>query len=390
MRSFRSFVTACFFLSLLVILVRPALADDSRGHGAIYVSPSSQRIGWARSLGSDGEADRLALAECRGGIFSNETMARYNENRAGQAAMANDALPPGTQVQDCSFVIKFDSESNHACAGFAFEPDGGYSKGSREPDEAGVRRDLARESYSQTFVVCNDEKPVQGGILGFFDKLAKALATPTPAPVRTPRPYVPTSAPFIAPIPPISVTGGVAPNAIRIRNTYEKGLNFTVMCPNEAQPHSYHIEPGLAQTIGAADWNQSCSQFTIAISTPANDGSKTEVQHLINGGAVYELFYDADRGQYDVHVARVPMTVVNGTTHSVIYRVVCPDRPETSITIASGATNTSGLPCAAGEIAILTVADNGDRTDKRYPVTDGRTYTIQVDERRGYLILVPR
>jgi hypothetical protein len=387
--NFKSVVTALFSLSLLFALFAPARADDSRGHGSIYYSPSAYRYGWARSLESDKTARRVAYAMCQGGpAISSEALSRYGEKRAGAGVMSATPVAIDIAVSDCVEVDKFRSESNHQCEGFAWYSNGRYAKYVRESDIGSVNRGLADFPPLNKFAVCNDEASVQGGILGFFDKLAKALATPTPAPVPTAAPYVAPVTPYVAPIPPIYNGGGaVMQDSIRFRNTFNQRLSFTLKCPNENATHSISVAAGDIRTVSANEWNASCSQYNFAITIPHGDGSTSEVDHLLAGGTTYELFYDAARSTYDTRPAAMPMTVVNRTQQSVIYHVQCPNQQKTDVTLAPGAADASGLACGTGEILIGTGSET-DAVVNHYPVVNGRAYAIQSDA-NGILIIVP-
>ncbi len=377
----------CLTVTLLFVASAvPAIAQSDRGHGAIYYSASGHRIGWAKSLDSDDVADRSARAECVGGTFDSVMMARYNARTAGPAATAQGALPMSVAVNDCRKIIKFDSKSNHQCAGFGYNPDGSISNGTRERDYASVQSDLS--GWSQTFIICNDDKSVSGGIIGFLDALDRALngSTRTPAPAPAP-----TAPPYVAPIPPLPYGGytGVFgnPKSITLFNTTPNQLQFTIQCPTETSGHFYVLDTKVRQTLNASDWNQSCVTFSIAITTQNPDGSSTEVDKVLDGGASYEFFVNGTKNALDVRRAMQPMTIVNDVASPIQYRVICPNAAPIDLTIAANGTDTSGLPCPTGSIRIAS-GTNTDATYRTFPVVNGATYHITYDATAQVLNLV--
>jgi hypothetical protein len=156
----KSWASASLLAAVVIFISAvPGLAQQGGGHGAIYYSPSAHRIGWAKNLPSDQNADNAAFAFCRGGTMDALTNQEFSEQRAGASATA--AGPPlATVVSDCSRVIKFDSSSDHRCAGFGFSRNA-VSRGVRDRDRAAVERDLA-SSWGSAFVACNDNGPVIG------------------------------------------------------------------------------------------------------------------------------------------------------------------------------------------------------------------------------------
>jgi hypothetical protein len=369
--------------ALLVLLVVAAAAlpatAQSRGHGSIYYSPATQRIGWAKSLADDSAADHVASAFCRGGRIDSDSLQTFSTGQGG--ASATGAGPSIDVVaSDCSKVYKFDSDDNHQCAGFGFNGNGGYSKGSRESDRAKVLSDLS--SWPETFVICNDDQSVSGiqSFANALGDLARALhgggsTTDTPSTKLATAPIA----------PPVSPSGS---NAIVFSNGTPISLAYGVKCTNEAAFHTFTIASLASQSIDAASWGISCPSYNVQLATPpAADGSSTTVNKTLSPGGPYQIIFNAQTGAYDITTAPAGVTIVNDVSEPVNFTLGCPSAAGSTYTLAAGQSQTFTAPCP-GETLTVSTGTNASNVSKTFPLTSGRTYHLQSDPNTSIITLV--
>jgi hypothetical protein len=352
----------------------PATAED-RGHGSIYYSPSTQRIGWAKSLGDDSTADHVASAFCRGGQIDSDSLQTFSTGQGG--ASATGAGPSINVVaSDCFKVDKFDSGDNHQCAGFGFNGNGGYSKGSRESDRTKVLGDLS--SWPETFVICNDDQSVSGiqsfaNALGDLARVLHGGGSTTDS-----------SQKIVSP-PPVSPSGS---DAILFSNGTPTSLAYSVKCANEATFHTFTIASLATQSVDAASWGISCSSYNVLLTTPPGpDGSSTTVTKTLSPGGPYQIVFNAQTGAYDITAAPAGSTIVNDVSESVNFMLGCPGAAGSTYTLASGQSQTFTTPCP-GETLTVSTGTNQSSISKTYPVEAGRTYHLRADPNSGIITLV--
>ncbi len=156
----RSLFIGLFVSVLTLSAVGGALADNG-GHGSIYYSPSTHRIGWAKNLDNDQTANDVAFEMCRGGgQYSNQANSALNNNQAG--VNASNFTHPSLldSASDCRRIIKFDSNDDHVCGGFGFDPQSGrFSNGYRESNATAVGQDLSSWTYG--LILCNNDDPIR-------------------------------------------------------------------------------------------------------------------------------------------------------------------------------------------------------------------------------------
>jgi hypothetical protein len=148
----------CVLAVLLAVGTCAPVSAQNQGHGSIYYSASGSRIGWAKSLSSDGEADAAARAMCQGGQASSELVREYHDGQAGASGTSSSAQPFSVTMSDCRRIIKFDSTANHQCAGFGYSSNGSFSNGDRRSSRDEVAKDLS--NWPETFIICNNDRSV--------------------------------------------------------------------------------------------------------------------------------------------------------------------------------------------------------------------------------------
>lgn len=374
-----------FFVSLLVralvivVIVAAATvpaAAQNRGHGSIYYSPSTQRIGWAKSLADDSAADHVASAFCRGGRIDSDSLQTYSTGQGG--ASATGAGPSIDVVaSDCFKVYKFDSDDNHQCAGFGFNGNGGYSKGSRESDRTKVLGDLS--SWPETFVICNDDQSVSGiqSFANALGDLARALHGGGSTNGNANGSQKP-----IAPPPP---SGS---DAILFSNGTPASLAYSVKCANEAAFHTFTIASLASQSVDAASWGISCASYNVLLATPPGpDGSTTTVTKTLPPGGPYQIIFNAQTGAYDITSAPAGSTIVNDVSESVNFTLGCPNAAGSTYTLAAGQSQTFTTPCPGETLTVSTGTDTSS-VSKTFPLAAGRTYHLRADPNSGIITLV--
>lgn len=371
-------MSSFFRIFLVIALVgtsfSPALAED-RGHGSIYYSPSGHRIGWARSLSNDGNADHVASAMCQGGQIDRYSLDAFS-NKLGGVSATDTGPDINVPMNDCFKVIKFDSGANHRCGGFGFNADGSYSKGVRESKKSDVQDDLS--SWQQQFIVCNDDASVSGldKFVGALDSLARALGG-------TSRPSSNGG----------TTTGYVPPaqtNSISFTNTTRADVALGLKCANEQSYQAIKVPVGTTQTYDASSWGGSCSSYTVQITTTASDGSQTQNQHTVNAGGPYAIVYNGDSLNLGTAPpAPVPALVVfNDTAQSVHFTVICPDKTPSDLTVAANSSTSHILHCSQGAMLSIETGTAANFTTKSFPVANGRTYHIRFDPNLNVLTIV--
>ena len=371
-----------FFRVLSLILLAgistaPAIAQQNRGHGSIYYSPSGHRIGWARSLSDDSNADHVASAMCQGGQIDSFSLNAYSGSQGGVSATGTgpDLTSP---LSDCFKVIKFDSAANHQCGGFGFNADGRFSKGVRESNKGSVQDDLS--SWQQQFVVCNDDASVSGfdKFVGALDALSKAFGGRSHETNNGNSGYNPGN---------VQGTGGTS---ISFTNTTTVAVSLGLKCANEQSYHAVQIPVGATQTYDASSWGSSCGSYTVQITTTNNDGSQTQNQHTVNAGGPYAIVYNGDSLDLrSAPVAPAPALVVfNDTAQPVNFTVSCPNLKPTNLTVAANSSSSHVLHCSEGAMLTLSTGTSANSTTKLYPVVNGRTYHIRTDPNLNVFTLV--
>ncbi len=355
-------------LVLLVAMSTPAFAQN-RGHGSIYYSPSGHRIGWARSLSNDNDANHVALAMCQGGQIDAQSLNAFSHKQGGVSATG--AGPDlNVVLNDCRKIIKFDSSANHQCAGFGYTLNGRFSRGVRMRDANGVRNNLS--SWPQAFVVCNDDASVSG-----FDRFLHALgnlATALGGNQQTSN----------TPANPV-----VSSSAISFTNTANLAISFNLKCDTETTYHPFSIAPNTTQTYDASTWGVSCTTYNVQLITSNSDGSQTQNQRTERAGGPYAIVFNGD--SYDIGATAAPaaaLVVVNDTQQAVVFSVACPNSNPTSFTVAIGTSSSNVLPCSQGAMLTLQTGTNANSTTKIYPVSNGQTYHIHIDPNLQLLTLV--
>ncbi len=340
--------------ALLVGSTAPAYAQD-RGHGSIYYSASGHRIGYARSMPDDANADHVAHAMCEGGQIDAQSLQAYSNKEAGVAATgAGPAL--SVVLNDCTRVIKFDSHANHRCGGFGFNADGTFSRGVRKRTRGNVENDLS--AWQQRFVICNDDAPVSGfdRFLGALDSLAQALGGTSGQPQSQPQ------------------------SGVTFTNTTAVAVSIGLKCANESAFQPFQVAANATQTFSASSWNASCSDYTVQITTSNNDGSQTQNDRAVQAGGSYSIVYNGD--SLDLGSAPAPppaLVIVNDTASSVNFTLACQNQTPASLSVGPNATFTQVLACASGAMLSLETGANGNFTTKTYPVGNGQTRHIRYD-----------
>jgi hypothetical protein len=148
----------CVLAILLAVGAYASGSAQNQGHGSIYYSPSGNRVGWAKSLSSDGDADAAARAMCQGGQPSSDLVQEYRNGQAGASGTSGNAQPFTVVLSDCRRIIKFDSTSNHQCGGFGYSSNGNFSNGDRRSSHDEVAKDLS--NWPDTFIICNNDRSV--------------------------------------------------------------------------------------------------------------------------------------------------------------------------------------------------------------------------------------
>lgn len=372
-----------FFRILLVIAlvgasITPALAQQDRGHGSIYYSPSGHRIGWARSLSDDSSADHVASAMCQGGQIDSYALNAYSGSQGGVSATGTG--PDLTTVlSDCFKVIKFDSSANHQCGGFGFNADGRYSRGVRKSSKSAVQDDLS--SWGQQFVVCNDDASVSGfdKFVGALDALSKALGGHSHGTNSGNGGYTGGNGGYVA---------GSGGTSISFTNTTTIAVSLGLKCANEQSYHAIQIPARATQTYDASSWGSSCTSYAVQITTTNNDGSQTQNQHTVNAGGPYTIVFNGDSLDLGAAPAAPALVVFNDTSQLVNFTVTCPNLSPTNLTVAAGSSSSHVLHCSQGAMLTITTGSNANSTTKLYPVVNGRTYHIRLDPNLNVYTLV--
>lgn len=370
-----SFLRALLVIAVVAASAVPAQAQQDRGHGSIYYSPSGHRIGWARSLPNDASADRVASAMCQGGQIDSYALNAYSNNQGGVSATGSG--PDLTTVlNDCFKIKKFDSRANHQCGGFGYTLDGRYSRGVRERDQRGVQRDLS--SWPQRFVICNDDASVSGfdKFVGALDALSKALGGDDHRSNNGSNGGTSYS-------PSGSQTG------ITFTNTTSNPVKASLKCANETAFHAIQIPAGATHTYDASSWGNSCGTYTVQIVTIDNDGSQTQNQHTLNAGGPYAIVFNGDSLDLGSAPAPAPALVVfNDTAQPVNFSVQCPNVAPTTLSVNAGSSISHVLQCTQGAMLELETGNTANSTTKSYPVANGRTYHIHIDPNLNLFTLV--
>jgi hypothetical protein len=354
----------------------PAAAQQSHGYGSIYLSPSGHRIGWAKSLGSEGSADDVARHWCQGGQLDGQAAQAYRDNEGGAAATATAWTSLATPVGDCFKVIKFASNVGHRCAGFGFNPDGRYSRGVRKANRSDVQSALS--SWQQTFVICNDDQAVSGTerFLNGLSKFASALNDLVGGNGSS---KAPSSA----------AVASNAPGPIVFRNDTSLRVPYRVKCSTDADSayHTLSIDPGQTQTVDPTVWGSPpCSAFVVAIESQANDGSTSSFTNTFSPGGPYSIYVNSAGGAIEAGgtstSAADGITVVNDATKPLFFYLSCPGTTPTKMTLASGNRASYPLGCSSGTLDLPTKA-----LTKHYPVIPGQTYHLHWDSAAGIYVL---
>jgi hypothetical protein len=359
-------VVLCLACSSLFAV--PARAED-RGHGAIYYSASGNRIGWAKSLGSDGDADQAAAAMCRGGQIDAVFLQEFQNQQAGVSATGT-----GPQIDvvesDCRKIIKFDSADNHQCAGFGFNGSGNVSNGVRKSDRPGVENSLS--SWSQTFVICNDDRSVSG-----IERFANALNQLAGA----------LNGSNNANSSQIAQPGNINATTVVFHNVTNATATVGLKCTNESSYHTFTVSAGGTQSIDGSSWGEGCATYDFIVTTPAADGSSTSVTHQIQGGRSYNVVFNQQKNAFDLGGGNSNLIIVNDTNIDLTYLVMCPSLSPSKHTIASGATSSTHLNCNNGTLQVAT-GTSTDATYKSFPVQNGKTYHLRFDPNAQVITIV--
>ena len=363
----RSISRIGLMLAIVIAMSIPAFAQN-RGHGSIYYSPSGHRIGWARSLSNDNDANHVALAMCQGGQIDAQSLNAFS-NKQGGVSATGTGPDLNVVLNDCRKMIKFDSSANHQCAGFGYTLDGRFSRGVRMRDANGVRNNLS--SWPQAFVVCNDDASVSG-----FDRFVHALgnlATALGGNQQTSN----------TPVNPVGSS-----STISFTNTANLAISFNLKCDTETTYHPFSIAPNTTQTFDSSTWGVSCTTYNVQLITSNSDGSQTQNQRTEPAGGPYAIVYNGDSYDIGAAVAPAALVVVNDTQQTVVFSVVCPNGTPTSLTVGVGTSTSNVLPCSQGALLTLQTGTNASSTTKIYPVSNGQTYHIHVDPTLQLLTLV--
>jgi hypothetical protein len=359
-------------LLVVVAIAATALpaAAQNRGHGSIYYSPATQRIGWAKSLSDDSTADHVASAFCRGGQIDSQSLQAYSSGQGGASATG-----PGPTIDvvasDCFKVYKFDSGDNHQCAGFGFNGNGGYSKGSRESDRQKVLGDLS--SWPQTFVICNDDQSVSGiqSFANALGDLARALGGGSSGGSSN------TKGNTSADAGTRQVPAGSS--AIVFSNGTPVSLAYSLKCANEAAYHTFTIASLASQSVDATTWGITCPSYNFLLATPPGpDGSTTTVTKTLPPGGPYQIVFNAQTGAYDVASGPSGVTIVNDVTENVNFSIGCPNAAESTYTLAPNQSQTYQPNCAGAQLTVST-GTNASSVSKTFPLASGKTYHLQVN-----------
>ena len=362
---------------MVVASTMPVFAQQDRGHGAIVLSSSFNRIGWARSLSSDGDAHRAAFAMCRGGQIDATSLQDFSDKHAGISATGPGPLVD-TIASDCNLVIKFDSASNHQCGGFGFDSNQRHSNGAREDSESAVNADLS--SWSQKFVVCNDDQAVSGAgnFFSALDKIARAFGGGRSRPVATP-----TAA-------PVAFTG----SAITFQNDLPTQVTYYLKCTNEATYHTFTILGGSNARNDAATWGASCPSYDLQIPGAGTSGGGTAVvSKTLQAGGPYHFAFDARQSLLTVLDSSAGLgttsdvTIVNDTPGPVIFMVTCPNLAPTSLSVAGNGTISHRMACDQGATLSVSTGTTGNSVAYAYPVSNGRIYHLRLDSNSLYTLV---
>jgi hypothetical protein len=363
-----SLIVALFF-AFMAAWTLPGLTQD-RGHGAIYYSASGSRIGWSKSLGSDGDADQAAAAMCRGGQIQAVYLQEFQNQQAGVSATG--AGPQiGVAETDCRKIIKFDSADNHQCAGFGFDANGNVSGGVRKSDRSSVESSLS--SWSQTFVICNDDRSVSG-VQQFANALGQ-LAAALGGSNRSNQ---------------TNQTNQINSTTVVFHNVTNSTATVGLKCTDESSYHSFTVSAGGTQSIDGSSWGEGCGTYDFLVTTPAADGSSTSVTHQVQGGRSYNVVFNQQKNAFDLGGAGGGgnLVVVNDTNADITYLVMCPSLNPTKRTVAAGASNSTHLNCNTATLQVAT-GSSTDATYKSFPVQNGKTYHLRFDANAQDIVIVP-
>ncbi|MDE2482571.1 MAG: hypothetical protein KGN02_10315 [bacterium] len=353
-------MASLFRLALVAVLVAatatPAFADQDRGHGAIYYSPSGHRIGYARSLPNDDIADHVASAMCQGGQLDADTLNAYS-NHEGGASATGSGPDFNTVLTDCRKLVKFTSTKDHQCGGFGYSYDNRYSKGTAARDRRDVNDKLS--NWPQKFVVCNDDRAVSGfeRFMGALSSLANDLNNATGG----------NNGGSGQPVSQISFT-----------NTTNTAVGFGLKCPSEATYHQMQIAANATQSYDASSWGGSCGTYNVEIVTNENDGSVTKNDRTVNAGGPYSFVFNGEAVDLGTAPAQ-PLTVINDTQQQVYFTFNCPGAAPATLTINAGGSVQQMLGCSTGAELDLNTGTQTNSTTKIYSVANGQTWHIQVD-----------
>ena len=375
MQTFARFILA---LTMALATTVPAFAQQDRGHGAIYYSPSGHRVGWARSLPDDATADHVARAMCQGGQIDGQSL---QASTAGQGGLDATGNVPSLNVvlTDCTRVTKFDSYLNHQCGGFGFSFNGGISQGKHDRSQQRVLNHLS--SWPSTFVRCNDDPPTSG-----LSRFASALGDLAAALGGNHNSGTPSTGPVV-PVGPVSGA------SIAFRDDATSNVSYQLKCTGESAYHNFTIAPGVTQTNDASSWGMSCSQYDVEIQTSLNDGSQTQVHHTLQAGGPYGITAGGNGFDIATNSGQSVMTVTNDTTNSITFTLSatsngCPNLTQTTLTVAAGNTITHHLGCPQGATLTVSTGTNSDSVAKLYPVSNGASYHLRYDPNLQVITLV--